>query len=319
MLQQTTVLAVARRYDAFLTAFPTIASLARAPREAVLAAWSGLGYYARARHLHEAARIVVARHGGRLPEDPDLLSALPGFGTYTAGAVASLAFGVPVAAADVNVTRVVSRLFAIDGNPASAAHRALVLRRAATLLPPRRPGEGLAALMDLGQLVCTPRNPDCPRCPLARGCRARRKGDAESRPARRKRPAPVTLHVAAAVARQGNRALLVRRRAGYLAGLWEFPCAEATSAAAARRALQRRCQELGLRVASSERARAAHAIVGRRLKIRVFAAEADSRAADIPRSSPSRWLTAAQARGAALPTLTKKIAKAAGFFPGGVP
>jgi A/G-specific adenine glycosylase len=175
--------------------------------------------------------------------------------------------------------------------------------------------------MDLGQLVCTARNPDCPRCPLARGCRARRKGDAESRPAPRKRAAPVTLHVAAAVARRGNRALLVRRRAGYLAGLWEFPCGEATSAAAARRALHRRCKELGLRVASSERARAAHAIVGRRLKIRVFAAEPDSfsRAAEIPRPSPSRWLTAAQARGAALPTLTKKIAKAAGFLPGGVP
>jgi A/G-specific adenine glycosylase len=318
MLQQTTVEAVRRRYAAFLREFPTVASLARAPQEAVLAAWSGLGYYARARNLHRAARLLVRRHGGRLPEEPAALSRLPGFGPYTSSAVAALAYGAEVPAADVNVTRVVSRLFAIGGNPASAAHRAQVLRRTRELLPRRRPGAGLAALMDLGQLRCRVRNPDCPRCPLSRECRARRLKDAESFPALRRRPAPVTVHVAAAVARRGSRALLVRRPAGYLAGLWEFPCGEAESAPAAGRALRQRCRQLGIRVTARVPAMATHAIVGRRLRIRVFGAEpAQGRAAGA--TEPARWLTAGEAGRRALPTLTKKIAKAAGFLPGGVP
>jgi A/G-specific adenine glycosylase len=315
MLQQTTVEAVRRRYADFLRRFPTLPALARARRETVLAAWSGLGYYARARNLHRAARVVVRRHRGRLPEEAAALAALPGLGPYTAGAVAALAFGTVVPVAEVNVTRVISRLYALDGSPASRAHRAAVLRHARRFLPPRRPGDGLAALMDLGQLVCRPRRPDCARCPLFRTCRSRRRGEEEMRPLPRVRPAASTLHLAAAVSRRGPRALLVRRKSGWLSGLWEFPCGEGRSLAAARRALRARCGALGLRVSPTALFRTTHTIVGRNLKISVFAADPALRGAP-----EGRWMTAAQAREAALPTLTYKIARAAGFLPreGGV-
>ena len=171
MLQQTTVEAVRRRYDAFLARFPSLPSLARAREDSVLAAWSGLGYYARARNLRRAAREILRRHGGDFPRDPRVLRGLPGFGEYTAAAVASLAFGVRAPAADANVTRVLSRLFALDGLAGSPPHRSRVLAEVERLLAQGRPGDLTAALMDLGQIVCTPRRPACPRCPVARPAR----------------------------------------------------------------------------------------------------------------------------------------------------
>jgi A/G-specific adenine glycosylase len=156
MLQQTTVNAVLPRYDAFLVRFPDLATLARAREQSVLAAWSGLGYYARARNLHLAAREVLRWHGGRLPSDPKALRSLPGFGEYIAAAVASLAFGRHVPAAEANVTRVLSRVFAISGTVGTLEHRDAVLSRAVAVMDRRRPGDVTAALMDLGQMVCRP-------------------------------------------------------------------------------------------------------------------------------------------------------------------
>ena len=161
MLQQTTVGAVRGRYEAFLARFPDLATLARAREQSVLAAWSGLGYYARARNLHRSARLIVRLHAGRVPRDLDALRALPGFGRYMAAAVASLAFGRRIVAADANVTRVLSRLFAIGGTAGTRRHAAAVEKHAGALLIPDRPGEVTAALMDLGQLICTARRPDC--------------------------------------------------------------------------------------------------------------------------------------------------------------
>src|SRR5438045_2904526 len=161
MLQQTRVEVVIPYYHRFLRRFPTLASLAAAPLDEVLALWSGLGYYARARNLHRAAQAC----GGRLPETADGLRALPGFGPYTAAAVASLAFGEDVALVDGNVARVLSRLFAIREDA-----RARAWEIAARLLPRGRAGAFNEALMELGATVCTPRTPDCPRCPLQRMC-----------------------------------------------------------------------------------------------------------------------------------------------------
>jgi len=315
MLQQTTVQAVKPRYEAFLTRFPDLPSLARARPESVLAEWSGLGYYARARNLHRAAREVVRRHGGSLPDDPATLRSLPGFGDYIAAAVASLAFGRRVPAAEANVTRVLSRVFAIPGTAGTSSHRAAVLLHAASLLDRERAGDVTAALMDLGQTICVPRRPVCPGCPLRAECAAFRRGKPERYPLRRRRPRPVTVHLAAAFAENGGRALLVRRRASFLDGLWEFPSAEGKTAEGARRRLACAIRPLGLRLRSSSPSGVArHTVVNRRLSISVFSAVARPRFSILDSRAPSsRWFRAPDLERAAVPTLTRKIARAAGF------
>ena len=310
MLQQTTVGAVRPRYPAFLARFPDVATLARARPESVLAAWSGLGYYARARNLHAAARALVRDHSGRLPADPAALRALPGFGEYMAAAVASLAFGARLPAVDANVARVLSRLFAIGGVVGTRAHTGRVRLEAAALLAPARPGDVTAALMDLGQLICTPRNPSCGACPLAAECQALARGAVERLPRKKARPAAERVFVAAAAARDGGRTLLVRSTQALMRGLWLFPSAQAASPEAALSRLRIVARDLGLRVAGSTPiGRTSHTIVHRHLTIAVYPA---SRAARGPAraSAAVRWLTAAQLDAAAIPTLTRRIAAA---------
>jgi A/G-specific adenine glycosylase len=318
MLQQTTVQAVAARYDAFLDRFPDVAPLARAREESVLAAWSGLGYYARARNLRRAAREIVDRFGGRLPSDPALLLELPGFGKYMAAAVASIAFGVRAPAAEANVTRVLCRLFRIGGPPGRSRERR-VLALADPLLPDDRPGDATAALMDLGQLVCVPRRPRCPACPLAGLCAARAAGDPDAYPERAPRPAVRDVHLAAAVARrEDGRVLLVRGEASPLSRLWRFPSAEAGEPESARSALAEEAARYGLsleREAALGEAR--HAIMNRRISVRVYGARENGadpggRAEGAGRGA-ARWMTPRQLARAAIPTLTRKIARAAGL------
>jgi A/G-specific adenine glycosylase len=308
MLQQTTVGAVLPRYAAFLSRFPEVAALARARPESVLAAWSGLGYYARARHLHAAARQILRDHGGRLPRTSAALRELPGFGEYMAAAVASIAFGERVPAVDANVARVLSRLFALPGVAGTRAHTDAVRQRAALLLARGRPGDVTAALMDLGQLICTPRRPDCPACPLAARCAARRLGAVARFPARKPRPRIARVFVAAAAATDGRRWLLVASRRQLLRGLWLFPSAEGASPARARAALRAAARELGLRIGRGRPiGQTRHTIMHRRLDIAVYRA---SRMADAPARGLSnvRWLTPAQLDVAAIPTLTRRIA-----------
>jgi A/G-specific adenine glycosylase len=319
MLQQTTVAAVLPRYGRFLTRFPDVATLARAREDSVVAEWSGLGYYARARNLHRAARTVVRSHSGTLPRDPNALRALPGFGEYMAAAVASLAFGTRVAAADANVTRVVSRLHAIEGPPQSRAHRARVLAKAGAMLPRARPGNVTAALMDLGQSICLPRAPRCGMCPLAEVCAGLRSGDPERYPQRRGRLPVARVFYAAAQARRDGRVYLVRRAQGsWLAGTWAFPAGEGESPAAARRALARAMKPLGLRFHVS-RPRpagfAAHTIVRRRLDITVFEAASAGRMSTVSREG--RWFSPKELERSAVSTLTRKIARVSGFLPDG--
>ncbi len=325
MLQQTTVQAVAPRYDAFLARFPTVASLARAREESVLAEWSGLGYYARARNLHRAARTIVREHGGRLPRSAESLRSLPGFGEYTAAAVASLAFGESVPAAEANVTRVLSRVYAIPGVAGGRIHENEVRRRAAEWQRDEaaagaagRPGDLLAALMDLGQLVCRPRNPHCGACPIAEECAARRLGVPGRYPRRRAKPAAIRVYVAAAVAVRDGRALLVRRPDRLLSGLWQFPSAEGRSRAAARAALGRTLAAIGLRpVGSTAPSSTRHMIMNRDLRIAVYPAVAGPDPGSRTRDAGAKWLTPRQLGRAAIPTLTRKIALASGFLPEG--
>jgi A/G-specific adenine glycosylase len=223
MLQQTTVATVDRYYRRFVARWPTIADLAAAGLDAVLAEWAGLGYYARARKLHQCAVIVARDLEGRFPSDEASLMALPGIGPYTAAAVAAIAFEKPAAAVDGNVERVIARVFAIE-TPLPDA-KAEIRARAAMLVPAKRPGDFAQALMDLGATVCAPRRANCLICPLANLCQARARGIADLLPKRAAKKARPVRHGTAYVAVREDGAVLLRRRPekGLLGGMMEVP------------------------------------------------------------------------------------------------
>jgi A/G-specific adenine glycosylase len=229
MLQQTTVPAAAPYFTRFVRRFPTIAALARAREDEVLALWSGLGYYHRARHLAAAARVIADRHKGRIPSDIDALRALPGVGEYTAGAIRSIGFNLPAVALDANIVRVLARLGAVRGITTASKTRKGLAGLAAALMPAEHPSAFNQALMDLGAAICTPRAPRCDACPLARFCAARAAGAVDRIPQLRKPAAAVQVAMEAlAVTREaasgGIECLLVQRGDGSLMrDLWEFP------------------------------------------------------------------------------------------------
>lgn len=227
MLQQTRVETVKPYYHRFLARFPTVEALAAAPEDEVLGAWSGLGYYARARSLHRAARRLVEAHGGALPAEAEALAALPGFGPYTTAAVGSIAFGLPLAAVDGNIARVLSRWLCLEGDPRSAARMAELRRIAQALLPPADAGDWNQALMELGATRCSPAAPACLTCPARAHCLARREGREGEIPPRRRARARPTLELAAALVRRADRILLAKRPPeGLFASMWELPSVE---------------------------------------------------------------------------------------------
>jgi A/G-specific adenine glycosylase len=225
MLQQTTVAAVIPYYERFVSRFPTVESLAAAPAERVMAAWAGLGYYARARNLHACARIVAA--AGRFPDTLEGLRALPGIGEYTAAAVGAIAFGLPVVPVDGNVERVVSRLFVIDAPlPAGKAPiRAAASRLMDDTAARTRPSDFAQALFDLGAGTCTVASPDCMLCPWSDDCAARAQGIAADLPRRAPKPLrPIRYGVHFWLVDEADRVLLRRRPdRGLLGGTTELP------------------------------------------------------------------------------------------------
>jgi A/G-specific adenine glycosylase len=226
MLQQTRIQTVLPYYDRFMRELPTVLALAEAPEERVLALWSGLGYYRRARMLQAAARRIVAAHGGCLPRQAQLLRRLEGVGDYTAGAVASIAFGERAAVVDGNVARVLSRLYGISDEIKSARGSARLWECARRLVAgvDGNPGDWNQALMELGATVCTPSNPGCDRCPVSDHCRALALGTVAELPKRAAKAAPAPVRRVAVVLASSRRVLLARRRRETLfGGLWEPP------------------------------------------------------------------------------------------------
>jgi len=223
MLQQTTVQAVARYYREFTRRWPTVQALAAAPLDEVLAVWSGLGYYARARNLHGAAKIVVDEFGGAFPASAELLRQLPGIGSYTAAAIAAIAFDLPELALDANAERVMARMFAVK-EPLPGA-KALLRQLGQVLVPERRPGDFAQALMDLGATICTPSKAACPSCPWLDDCEARKRGIQEMLPVKAGKPARPLKRGAAFVARDASGAILLVKRAeqGLLGGMMQPP------------------------------------------------------------------------------------------------
>ena len=224
MAQQTQIATVVPYFERFVAAFPTVEALAAAPQQAVLKLWQGLGYYRRARNLHAAAQQIVERCNGRVPQTVEALLELPGVGRYTAGAVASVAYGVPAPIVDGNVARVLARYFLIEEAVDRPAVQRQVWRRAGELVQRSgQPADFNQAVMELGALVCTPRSPGCLVCPLRESCGALRQGSTESLPKKTpKRPPTAVVHRVLAL-RRGERYLFVQRPAtGLWAGMWEL-------------------------------------------------------------------------------------------------
>ncbi len=223
MLQQTTTKAVIPYFLNFTQRWPDVAALAEAPREDVMAAWAGLGYYARARNMHACAKAVVEHHGGRFPRDEEGLRALPGVGAYTAAAIAAIAFDDAATVVDGNVERVISRLFAVEATLPDSKPELKAL--AATLTPDQRPGDYAQAMMDLGATLCSPRSPSCLVCPVEEFCAAHKMRIQNELPRRSPKSARPVRRGASFVAVTEDGYVLLRRRPdkGLLAGMMETP------------------------------------------------------------------------------------------------
>lgn len=304
MLQQTRVETVLAYWPRFLARFPDVESLARASEEDVLAAWSGLGYYRRARALRVAAGAVVEQHGGRFPRDLQGALGLAGVGRYTAGAVLSIAHDERLPVVDGNVARVFSRLFALEDLPQSAGGQRRLWSLAEELLPPGgSPGEWNQAVMELGALVCTPREPTCGQCPVARLCLARAQGRAASLP--RPKPRPTTLDVRLEIlwVRRGGATLVERRPddASRLAGLFELPTRETGTRSGL---FPEAWSVAGLFLPGEELLRVRHAITRHRIEAVVRTARLAT-----GRGLPGRfaWHRPGAPEGAALTGMAKKV------------
>jgi A/G-specific adenine glycosylase len=296
MLQQTRVAVVIDHYRNFLRRFPTLVSLALAPEEEVLAEWSGLGYYRRARMLHKAAQLVANRLQGNLPATEEELRALPGVGAYTAAAIASIAHGEVVAVVDGNVERVLCRLAGWEhgGRTSGAALKRQVDVLAAQLVDPLRPGDFNQAVMELGATVCLPRNPQCVLCPLASHCRTRGEHRTKERPRMLSREAAHALSVRMGQ-QPGQRArevLLERRPAteSVMPGLWQLPALRETAV-----------PEDELRMTLR------HAIMQVNYYVRIRTVFEDDVPALTVAGGERRWVQLAQASGMALTGLTRKV------------
>jgi len=309
MLQQTRVAAVAPYYERFLLKFPDLRSLARAPLDDVLKAWEGLGYYSRARNLHRAAGIVVARHGGMVPPTVEELEALPGIGRSTAGAIAAIAFGEDVPILDANARRVVARLFAVEGDARSAEVERLLWKRSAGLVRKGKGRDTALAVMDLGAVVCLPKAPRCRECPLRSRCSSSLRGLQDAIPPKRARKTIPHHDVVAAVFRRKDGALFLMRRPadGLLGGLWAFPSERRDPGETLEDALRRSLREkLQVRaVIQREVGAVRHAYTHYRITLHGFLCETSGGA--VPAGEGRVWLPGRGEGTVALPRADRKL------------
>lgn len=313
MLQQTRVDTVLPYFERWMARFPSIAALAEAPLQEVLSAWEGLGYYSRARNLHQAARIVVDQYGGQLPAEAPTLKKLPGIGRYTAGAIASIAFGRDEPALDGNIRRILARVFDVRLPARSPQGERRLWQLAAEHLPAGRAGDHNQALMDLGAAICTPTAPDCPRCPLAEMCQARHLGVQEQRPVLEPRaPIPHYTVSAAVIQRDGQVLIAQRPLAGLLGGLWEFPGGKANPGEALPDCLQREIrEELAAEIAvGAEIGVFKHAYTHFRVTLHAFRCRLVNDSQPRPlEANDLRWVTPVELSGFPMGKIDREISK----------
>jgi A/G-specific adenine glycosylase len=307
MLQQTQVKTVMSYYERWMERFPTVKALAAADDADVLHAWQGLGYYSRARRLLAGARVVAERHDGQLPDDVQALLALPGIGPYSAGAIASIAFGLPEPIVDGNVVRVLCRIFALRGDPAKAPLKKQLWHLASELVRGEDPAALNQSLMELGAMICTPTSPRCPECPVREQCQSLAQGIERDLPELAKRKAPTEVQTAAAYVRESERVLLrqVPSEAPRWAGLWVLPFVELNVGETAEQAAERALGESGIEgkaVALLRKAR--HAITRFHITLSVVACELGGRST-LP--SGLGLFSASQTRKLGLPSIHARI------------
>jgi A/G-specific adenine glycosylase len=311
MLQQTRIAAVIPYYDRFLKRFPTVQTLASAREDEVLRLWSGLGYYSRARNLHRAAKEIEAKHAGAFPRTLNEALALPGIGSYTGAAVLSIAYDVPLAVLDGNVARVLARIAAVRGDLRQPRSWTALGNMAQGLMAAESAGDWNQALMELGEIICTPRSPRCDECPLAKFCSAQKLALTESIPAPRKKRAPVSIRIAAAILRDPqDRVLLVRDPGAHdgvlFSRMWQFPAIEVAEHAQ---------EELAAHVSKTLRVKivalkelpaAKHGVTYRNMALLPFLAQV----AVLPKLARTRILPIARLGSVPISSATRKIAAA---------
>ncbi len=322
MLQQTQVATVVPYYERWLARFPTVKALAAASLDAVLKAWEGLGYYARARNLHRAARQMVEQCGGQLPSDPQALRRLPGIGRYTAGAIASIAYGRRAAVLDGNVTRVLARLIDLDEEVTQSATRKRLWGLAESAVPADRPGDYNQALMELGRKVCRPARagspessyPQCHVCPLATLCQARAAGTQLERPVRPPRKRVPHYQVTAGVVwRDGTEVLIAQRPLDdMLGGMWEFPGGKQKGHESLQDCLKREIrEELGIGIEVDEPfLTVKHAYTHFRITLHVFHCRHVSGRPQIIEAADFAWVTLDQLKNYPFPVTDQQIVAA---------
>jgi len=310
MLQQTQVETVIPYYQRFLKNFPNVSALASANLSTVLKAWEGLGYYARARNLHKAARVILDQYGGLLPAEYALLKEIPGIGDYTAAAVASIAFSEPVPVLDGNVRRVLARWIAWREDPASPDGGRMLRQAAEKLLDRAHPGLWNQALMELGAILCIPRRPRCGECPVRKGCEAFRLGLTDEIPLRKKRKPRPHYQVTAAVIEKAGRLLIARRHEkGLLGGLWEFPGGKQEMGESLEEALRRELQEeLAIDVEVGEKICAVdHAYTHFSITLHVFRCRLDSGRPQAIGCAAWKWVKPAELDQYAFPRADRRV------------
>lgn len=318
MLQQTQVATVIGFYERWLRRFPDVAALASAETEDVLRAWEGLGYYSRARNLQRAAQHVVERHGGQLPGSVEQLLELPGIGRYSAGAIASIAFALDEPAIDGNIVRVLTRIFALPGDPKRAPLAGRLWQLARELLPSGRAGEFNQALMELGATCCTPRAPRCATCPVRGECQALRQDRVLEFPETAPRPVVTRERRALAVVRRQGRVLVVRApaRAPRWAGMWQFPdvLLEAEPSADATPRLEARVlEDTGVQIEVGERLlEVRHQVTRYRIDIDVFDCVARGGRARPLAYDEVRWQAPDALAALPMPAAHRRIARSLG-------
>lgn len=312
MLQQTTVAAVMPFFERFVARFPTLETLADAPESDVLACWAGLGYYSRARNLQRAAQSVMETHGGRFPTDFSDILALPGVGRYTAGAVASIALLQRAPIVDANVARVLSRVLLVEGDLKTAKNQGKLWDGAAQVVEVESvsPREINPALMELGALICTPKNPKCEACPVAKWCAARAQNKQNHIPFRAKKAAPTPLFDVCAFVLNDFGEVLLRKRpenARWWQGMWELPRTTRLEGETDESALARLSDELDLGLQTEgEIARIKHGVTRYAISLGCFEARS-SRIASRIEGECVQWATFAKARELALPSSMRML------------
>jgi A/G-specific adenine glycosylase len=310
MLQQTQVDTVKGYYERFLKRLPTVAHFARAPLDTILKLWEGLGYYSRARNAHKAAKQIMTEFAGEFPETVEGLLSLSGVGRYTAGAIASIAFGVRAPLVDGNVVRILCRVFCLHGNPTTSIMQKKLWALAGDLVPTKRPGDFNEAMMELGATVCHRQSPKCEQCPLKTVCQAYKQGVQSALPERVKRkPRPRVLVAVGVIYRRGRVLIDKRKPEGLLGGLWEFPGGKKNAGESFEQALRREVrEELDIDIRVQQRLVVVdHAYTHFEVQLHVYACEFVSGQPKCLGCTDIKWVYPSQLDRYAFPTANRKI------------